>query len=565
MKKFLQVFLRVLKAFTLEEKVLSVVFMLAILFFGIKSYTLVINPAGVFAESGVYTEGIISTIPVLLNPLYVDFSQANRDVSSLVFSGLLKYDPKLGGFVDDLASLKISEDKKEYVFTIKDNVLWHDERPFTADDVIFTYGFIQAETFQNPLLKANFLGVKIEQVGEKTVKFSLARPNSFFITNFNVGILPKHILGETVVTDLLNSKYNLQPIGTGPYKVAGPLQSSDDGKQRVVLNRFEGYYSTKPKINEVRFNVYPDEDSLLREKSSINILARVSNALTELIYDTRFKTINYALPQYNAVFLNTQSKVLKSTKVRIALLKSLDKDALVAKLDNRGRIDTPLMGLNQKDWINTPDQKEANGALYDAGYQFKKDEKGQILAGEIYRKDKAGKELELTLIARAYDQGTAQNKEVQATLGTLVDSWTKIGVKTNLSYLSEIEYLDAIRTKQYDMILAGQSMGYNLDTFPFWHSSQVKEDGLNLSNYRSFAADQEIEKIRETFDKDEKETRQKQLAKIISKEVPAIFLYRPNYLFLTDGKVQNINLDNLSFESDRFVNIADWCIGKDCK
>lgn len=565
MKKFLQVFLRVLKAFTLEEKVLSVIIMLALIFFGIRSYSFVINPAAVVAESGVYTEGIISTIPVLINPLYVDFSQANRDVSSLIFSGLLKYDPKLEGFVDDLASLKISEDKKDYVFTIKDNVQWHDGTPFTVDDVIFTYGLIQADAFQNPLLKANFQGVKIEQVGEKTVKFSLSRPNSFFITNFNVGILPKHILGDTAVTDLLNSKFNLQPVGTGPYKVAGPLQSSDDGIQKVVMDRFDGYYSAKPKINEIRFNVYPDEESLLKEKGSINIVARVSNALTELIYDARFKTINYALPQYNAVFLNTQSKILKDSKVRIALLKSLDKDALVAKLDNRVRVDTPLMGLNQKDWINTPDQKEASGALYDAGYQFKKDDKGQILPGEIYRKDKAGTTLELTLVARAYDEGTLQDKEVKTTIGTLVDSWTKVGVKMNVSYLSETDYMSAVKAKQYDMILAGQSMGYNLDTFPFWHSSQVKEDGLNLSNYRSFAADQEIEKIRETFDKDEKEARQKQLAAIISKEVPAIFLYRPNYLFLTDGKVQNINLNNMSFESDRFVDIADWCIGKDCK
>jgi peptide/nickel transport system substrate-binding protein len=265
------------------------------------------------------------------------------------------------------------------------------------------------------------------------------------------------------------------------------------------------------------------------------------------------------------VFLNTESKILKNSKVRIALLKSLDKDALIAKLVNRVRVDTPLMGLNQKDWINTPDQKEAEGSLYDAGYKFSKDDKGQILPGETYRKDASGKVLELTLVARAYDDGTLQSEEVKVTTQTLVDSWAKVGVKTNVSYLSEADYLAAIKAKQYDMILAGQSMGYNLDTFPFWHSSQVKEDGLNLSNYRSFAADQEIEKIRESFDKDEKEARQKQLAEIISKEVPAIFLYRPDYLFLTDGKVQNIDLNNLSFESDRFVDIADWCIGKDCK
>jgi len=108
-------------------------------------------------------------------------------------------------------------------------------------------------------------------------------------------------------------------------------------------------------------------------------------------------------------------------------------------------------------------------------------------------------------------------------------------------------------------------MGYNLDTYTYWHSSQVKEGGLNLSRFMNLAADQQIEKIRATFDKDEKQERQTRLAEIIAKEVPALFLYRPNYLFLTDGKVKNISLQNLVYESDRFVNIADWCIGNECK
>ncbi len=565
MKKFLQIFLRVLKAFTLEEKVLSVILPLAIVFFGIRSYVFLVNPVAVMADSGVYTEGVVSSIPVVINPLYVDFSQANRDVSSLVFSGLLKYEPKLEGFVDDLASLTISEDKKDYIFTIKDNLKWHDGVPFSIEDVLFTYGLIQSDAFQNSLLKANFQGVKIEQIGEKVLKFSLARPNSFFITNFNVGILPKHLLGDTPVEDLLNSKYNLQPVGTGPYKVISPLQASSDGVQKVVLERFDGYYSTKSKINEVRFNVYPDENTLLKEKGSIDVLARATNSLLGLLNDQRFRTVSYVLPQYNAVFLNTQSAVLKNVKVRIALLKALDKDALVSKLDNKLRVDTPLMGLNQQEWINTPSVKDANGALYDAGYLFKKDDKGQILPGEEYRKDKAGNILELTLVAKAYEEGTSQDKEVKDTVNSLIEYWAKVGVKVNATYLDEADYLSAIKGKQYDMILAGQSMGYNLDTFPFWHSSQVKEDGLNLSNYRSFAADQEIEKIRDTFDKDEKDTRQKALADIISKEVPAIFLYRSNYLFLTDNKVKNIGIDALSFENDRFTDIADWCIGNECK
>jgi peptide/nickel transport system substrate-binding protein len=173
--------------------------------------------------------------------------------------------------------------------------------------------------------------------------------------------------------------------------------------------------------------------------------------------------------------------------------------------------------------------------------------------------------LELNLMVRQYEDGSDQALETAKTVDYLVLDWQKGGIKVTPQYLQEQEYMEAIKNKKYDMILAGQSMGYNLDTFPYWHSSQSKEDGLNLSMFRNLSADQQIEKIRATFDKEEKVSRQKKLADILNSEVPALFLYRPTYLFVSDGKVKNITLSDLSYSSDRFVNIADWCIGKECK
>ncbi|MCC6643801.1 hypothetical protein IT411_03560, partial [Candidatus Peregrinibacteria bacterium] len=291
---------------------------------------------------------------------------------------------------------------------------------------------------------------------------------------------------------------------------------------------------------------------------------KLAAGLKSLATDSRFQTLSYSLPQYTAVFFNTDAVKLKNQKVRVALVKLVDKDALISQLEDRIRVDTPLMELNQQEWLYKPDENEANGALFDAGYKFKKDDKGNILEGETYRRDKDDQEFELNLVIRQFEPGSAQDQEAQKTVAFLVESWKKGGVKVVPNWLDEAAFTEAIRNKQYDMLLAGQSMGYNLDTYPFWHSSQAKADGINLSNYRSFAADSQIEKIRSTFDKDEKEERQKKLAEILSADVPALFLYRPNYLFLTDGKVQNITLDNLSFESDRFIHIADWCIGKEC-
>ena len=535
------------------------------LFFSFRGVNYLLSPESAFAQNSIYTEGLLTNKPVLINPLYVDFSQANRDVAALVFSGLVKYDPKVQTFVGDLANLTISEDKKEYLFVLKDDVKWHDGELLTAEDLIFTFGIIQSPDFQNPLLKADFEGVKVVKVDDKTVKMVLDRPNSFFITNLNVGILPKHILGNVAVADLISNGFNLQPIGSGPYKVAEQVQTGNDGRQKVIVTKFDGYYGVKSTIGQVRFDIYPDEATLLHDKSALDIVPRIMGTLNQLIYDDRFKTKSYTLPQYTAVFFNTTSDKLKESKLRVALAKLVNKDDLIKQLDNKIRVDTPLIELNQKDWMNKPDLNEANGALFDAGYKFKKDDKGNLLPDQVYRVDKDGKELELNFAVRQYEEGTSQQEETQKTVNFLIESWKKGGIKITAQYLDDAAFSEAIKAKNYDMILAGQSMGYNLDTFPFWHSSQAKEGGLNLSNYKSFSADAQIEKIRSTFDKTDKDDRQKKLAEVISKEAPALFLYRPSYVFLTDEKVGNISLDGLAYESDRFVNIADWCIGELCK
>jgi ABC-type transport system substrate-binding protein len=141
-----------------------------------------------------------------------------------------------------------------------------------------------------------------------------------------------------------------------------------------------------------------------------------------------------------------------------------------------------------------------------------------------------------------------------------VGSWRKIGVEVEAQLAYPDEFAARVQNRDYDLLLTGQSLGYNLDTYSYWHSSQADGNGLNLSNYKSFAADSLIETIRKTFENENKEEFLKDLAKEIKEDVPAIFLYRPSYVFATDWKVENVELENLAYPSDRFLNITDWCI-----
>jgi peptide/nickel transport system substrate-binding protein len=267
----------------------------------------------------------------------------------------------------------------------------------------------------------------------------------------------------------------------------------------------------------------------------------------------RFTLYSYELPQYTAVFLNMDSGILKNEKVRLALQKALDKKKLLDQFNDKIQVDTPLMELNQQDWEYKPNLDEANGSLKDAGYAYNEDD----VAHTGSRFDKKGNALELNLIAMAYNEGTDKFDESKKVLNFLIEAWKSVGVSVKLELLSPGDFEQRVSSRQYDMVFLGQSMGYNLDTYSYWHSSQAS-DGLNLSNYKSFQVDTLIEDVRNTFDPAKREDRLKELADKIKTDIPAIFLYRPVYYYASDGKVSGINMDGVAFPSDRYARIANW-------
>lgn len=551
-------FLRVLRAYSIEEKVVSTVLVFVVLFLVVQSAVEVFRNPGVFVDSsGQYTEGLINEKATLINPLYVDFSDANREIASLVFSGLTKYDPTSKNFMEDIAKVRIDDEGMVYHFTIKDGIYWHDGEILNAEDVYFTYhDVIQSSDFQNPVLKANFDGVEIKLIDQNNIEFVLSKPNSFYITNFNVGILPKHILADVNVLDLPQNSFNLKPIGSGPYKMEEAMEVLEDGRSRVYLTLNDLYYDAKPKIKNVKFHIYPNAEMLYKERGTINVISKVSKDYKEQLgAEGRFSFINYELPQYTAVFINMENSILQRNKVRLALQKAINKTKLLEQVPDKTPVDTPLMELNQDEWLYQQNVDEAKGALFDSGYKMGDDE------SDPYRKLSDGTNMKFILLARQSDDQVVAN-ESNTVLEFLKESWKEIGVEVEIQTADAQSFSDRVKTRDYDLLLAGESLGYNFDTYSYWHSTQSTEDGLNLSNFRSFGADSQIERVRATFDADEKEKILKDLADIIATEIPAIFLYRPSYTYGTDGKVKNVSLENLAYPSDRFAKIADWCI--DC-
>jgi len=146
------------------------------------------------AHGGMFTEGAIRS-PGFINPLFSTSERAlevDRDLTALIYSGLLRATPN-GKLILDLADYyEISPDGLTYTFTLKDNVYWHDGEPITADDIVFTIIKAQTSALKSPK-RANWDGVAVEALSDRTVRFILENPYPPFLENMTMGILPKHI------------------------------------------------------------------------------------------------------------------------------------------------------------------------------------------------------------------------------------------------------------------------------------------------------------------------------------------------------------------------------------
>lgn len=555
--KIFRLILEVFRSYDYQDKLLTALSVALFLGMIVK---MIIFPYGFFGfgEPNIYTEGLVSRNGIQnINPLFVDYNEADREVSSLVFSGLMKFDPQKRAMVDDMAVLSISEDKREYTFKIREGIKWHDGEIFDAEDVFFTFNDVVNDLgFQNEILKTNFSGVEIEKIDDMTIKFSLEKPNTFFVTNFTVGILPEHILGNMDPAEIWQSEFNKKPVGTGPYMATEPIEAFADLSTSITLTRNPLYYGELSEIEFMRFISYPSMDLLVEELSSVNSVPKVTgDYILNFKNNKRFELLPYELPQYTAVFMNMESRILKDNKdVRLALQKAVDKKALLDDFIDKKPIDTPLLELEQDEWVYQASLEQAQGALKEAGFEYREEDTEKV--GIRYNEDEEA--LDLSFIARAYEEGTPQYEETKKVVSFLTEAWESVGFGIKLEFLPLEDFHDRVSSRAYDLLFVGQSLGYNLDTYSFWHSTQANPLGQNFSNYKSFRVDKLIETVRTVFDDEERSDDLKEIAERIREDIPAIFLYRPVYYYASDGKVEGVSMDGVVFPSDRLSLISQW-------
>ena len=549
---------KVIKAFSLTEKTIFSIFTVI---FIISSLSLLYQVNKLFLVEvpdygGSLTEGIIGS-PRFINPI-LSSSDIDKDLSSLIYSGLLKINAK-GELIPDVAeSYTISNDGLVYTFRLKDDVSFHDGVKLSADDIIFTI-----EKAQDPELKSpretNWSGVKVEKIDEKTISFTLRQAYSPFIQNLTLGILPKHIWKTASIEEFPFSQFNTKPIGTGPFKIDSITYTSSGLPSEYHLVSFDKYSLGRPYITNLTIKSFQKEKDIIEalKNQEIESVHSISPKVLSDLKIANDEVILSPLPRIFGVFFNQNvAPVFINKEVRVALDIATDKKMIVNNI---------LSGFGQIIDGPVPLKNIAGTNTEEAGTETNRTERAKALlvkngwkqdAGGIFeKKDKKG----TTRLSFSISTGDAT--ELRETAYLLQNQWQQIGaeVEVKIFGIGDLNQ-NIIKPRKYDSLLFGEIVGRNLDLYPFWHSSQRNTPGLNIALYTNIKADKLLENIRKTTDPEQQETYLNSFNKEIANDMPAVFTYSPYFIYIIPKKVQNVTLGTLTSPSERFSNVSEWYI-----
>ncbi len=507
-------------------------------------------------KGGELTEGVVGT-PRFINPLFA-ISDADRDLTALIYSGLLRAG-KDGILENDLAKkYEISEDGLIYTFTLKNNVVWHNETPLTSDDIVFTIRKAQDSTLKSPK-RASWDGVIVEKIDDQTVQFTLKQPYAPFLENTTIGILPKHLWKDVDSDQFAFSKYNIEPIGSGPYKIKKVKKEKKTGTPKYYdLVPFKKFATGTPYINKIQIRFYSNMDNLLKafKKGDIESINSISPKTAEKLSSEGHVVERTPFPRiFGAFFNQNQAKIFTDKKIRSALSVAIDKEKIIndilygyATIAN-SPIPPGALGYSYEKYENEfmTDEDRINYAkdiLITDGWKFDEEK-------EVMTKKNIG-ELSFSI-------STSEIPELKEVANILKNRWEKIGARVDVK-IFEIGDLNesVIRPRKYDVLLFGEIVGRSSDLFAFWHSSQRLDPGLNIALYANITADKLLEQAREITETEERSIKYEQFKKEVGKDIPAIFLYYPDFIYVLPEKIKGVVLSSATIPSERFLHIANW-------
>lgn len=356
-----------------------------------------------------------------------------------IFESLLTYDFKLAPQPMLAESWVISPDGRKYTFKLRRNVKWHDGKPFTADDVVFTFGEFLVDV--HPRSKAVFQRTKVTKVDDFTVDFALDKPFAPLIRSFDtIGapVLPAHVYKGT---DFRKNPGNANPVGTGPFK----FKEWKRGEYIHLVRNADYWRAGLPYLDEIFYRFIPDAASRAVGIESQQLHLATQNDL-ELRDAARLSKLPYLEGTARGwewgspiawIEMNLRQAPFNDKRFRQAVMHALDRNQI-------------------RDTIFSGFAKVATGPIhsdspyYEAGvraYEFNPAKAEALLDEMGLKKGANGVRTTVKLLGLPY--GEVWNRAAESTRQAL----RRVGIEVVLETTDAAGWVDRLRNWEFEMIM----------------------------------------------------------------------------------------------------------------
>ncbi|MDQ7024276.1 MAG: ABC transporter substrate-binding protein [Anaerolineae bacterium] len=506
-----------------------------------------------------YREALVGQIQ-RLNPLLAPLNPVEEDITSLIFEGLVRineYGEPVGRLAEDWI---VSRDGLEYVFRLRQDVLWQDGMPFTANDVVYTMSLLSSHDFAGLREQGQFWRtVETQKLGTYLIRFRLAQPLASFPTALTIGMLPEHALRGTTASQLTSHLFNLTPIGTGAYQLEA-LRSSDGTTIDAVDLRIAPVYRQRGEgqggfaIERIRFQLYDTYDAAVTALANSLVDGLAARNMNEREALTRLEGVNIYTeiePTVGMLIYNWDEgdkRFFSDPRVRTGLQLGLNRvNPVESILLNRAVVaDSPILFTS---WA------------YDTSLQWTNPDpiRAQELFDTVLERSSASTEDSEEAPSFDFSILTLDDPLLTRLAQEIATQWSQYGINVNVEPVDDVTYQQRLLDAQFDMALVELQLRADPDVFAYWHNAQYP-DGLNYGGTGDDRLSEILERARQESNGLNRVDLYRDFQQLFINRAIAIPLYYPLYTYAVSQQIDAVQLGYISQPSDRFRTIQDWQI-----
>ncbi|GAB4509536.1 MAG: peptide ABC transporter substrate-binding protein [Anaerolineae bacterium] len=521
-----------------------------------------------------FTEGMVGQVQ-RLNPLFANLNPVDESITSLIFEGLTRVN-QYGEAEPALArEWVVSFDGLEYVFILRDDVLWHDGVPFTAADVIYTISILSSADFPGaPELSAFWRTVETEQISETLVRFRLTQPLSSFPEALRIGMLPVHVLQGTNAAQIASHPFNLSPIGTGPYQLEAlrtqgtAIEAVDLRVAPVFRQRPEG--ETGYAVDRMRFRLFDDFNAVteaLRSGVVDGYASRDNSERPALLTIPEVVPHTGHEPEVGMLIFNWANedfRVFRDQRVRQALINGLDRDSIIQRhlVNLAVRADNPLP---RQSWAYdgsvqwppyNPQAARDTLAIANIAALISTPEPAPESTAEVTAEPTPASSALFSFTILTLDDPALVSiaQEIAA-------QWDLLNVEVAVETVDAAIYRERIISGAFDAALVeiAKEGSADPDMYAFWHEGQYPE-GQNFGGVNDRVISETLERARRDLNGVTRAALYREFQQAFINRAIAIPLYYPLFTYAVSSEVTGVQFGLISQLSDRFLTLKDWQI-----